>query len=68
MLDGGTSGKVFEKGGGAREIAPCNGRQFVPAKELARALASVPSIDYQQLRADIDVVVDQDPAPRCWVD
>jgi len=43
-------------------------RQFVPAKELAEALADAPTIDYQELRADIDANVDQDPTPRYWVD
>jgi hypothetical protein len=43
-------------------------RQFVPAKELAEALANTPAIDYEELRADIDAHVDQDPTPRYWVD
>jgi hypothetical protein len=43
-------------------------RQFVPAKELAEALADAPTIDYEELRADIDAHVDQDPTPRYWVD
>lgn len=43
-------------------------RRFVPAGELAEALADVPSIDYEQLRAALDAVVDQDPTPRVWID
>jgi hypothetical protein len=43
-------------------------RQFVPVRELAEAFADIPPIDYEQLRADIDAVVDQDPTPRYWVD
>jgi hypothetical protein len=51
----------------AGEADPRKRRQFVPAKELAEALADTPSIDYEQLRADIDAVVDQDPTPRYLV-
>ncbi|MGC1852575.1 MAG: hypothetical protein WA687_09080 [Solirubrobacterales bacterium] len=40
----------------------------MPAKELAEALAGIPRIDYEQLRADIDAVVDQDPTPRYLVE
>jgi hypothetical protein len=54
--------------GVAREMRPRKRRQFVSARELAEALADIPAIDYEQLRADIDAVVDQDPTPRYWVD
>jgi hypothetical protein len=43
-------------------------RQLVPARELAKALSDAPTIDYEELRADIDAFVDQDPTPRYWVD
>lgn len=60
--------KRLDRNGIVRE--PRNGkrRRFVPAGELAEALAGIPSIDHAQLRADIDAVVDQDPTPRHWVD
>jgi hypothetical protein len=54
--------------GVAREWQRRRPRRFVPAGELAEALADVPSIDYQQLRAALDAVVDQDPTPRVWID
>lgn len=54
--------------GSKSEPRPGQRRQFVPARELAEALADVPPIDYEQLRADIDAVFDQDPTPRYWVD
>jgi hypothetical protein len=60
--------KKFGRSEGIRELPPRRRRRFVPARELAEALADVPSIDYEQLRADIDAVVDQDPTPRHWVD
>jgi hypothetical protein len=39
-------------------------RQFVPAKELAEALADAPVIDYEELRRDLDAVAD--PSPKDW--
>ncbi len=62
------SDKRTSRSGGGGESQPDKRRQFVPARELVKALADVPSIDYEQLRADIDAVVDQDPTPRYWVD
>jgi hypothetical protein len=51
-----------------REPRPARRCKFVPARELAEALEGIGSIDYEQLRADIDAVVDQDPTPRYWAD
>jgi len=56
------------RSGATGEQRPRRPRQFVPARELAAALADAPSIDYEQLRADLDTVIDQDPTPRIWVD
>ena len=39
-------------------------RQFVPARELATALADAPVIDYEELRRDLDAYVD--PRPKDW--
>lgn len=61
-------GRLPVKGSGAREAGARQRRQFVPANELAEALADIPAIDYAQLRADIDAVVDQDPTPRYLVE
>lgn len=49
---------------GESELRPAKRRQFVPAKEFADA----PSVDFEQLRADLYAVVDPDPAPRYWID
>jgi hypothetical protein len=67
MNKGKISGRVVrgEFGNAPIRYSP---RQFVPAKELAEALADIPPIDYEELRADIDAYVDQDPTPRHWVD
>jgi hypothetical protein len=61
------SDKRPRRSGGGCEPRPGKRRQYVPARELAEALADLPPIDYEQLRADIDSVVDQDPTPRYWV-
>jgi hypothetical protein len=56
----------FGRNGIVREVRPRRRRQFVPAGELAEALADVPPIDYEQLRAEIDAVAD--PTPWGWDD
>lgn len=50
--------------GVARERRCGRPRRFVPAGELAEALADIPSIDYEQLRADLDAVLDF--SPKDW--
>lgn len=50
------------------ERRPHKRRQFVPTNELIAAFKGAPVIDYEELRADIDRYVDQDPTPRYWVD
>ena len=37
-------------------------------EQLIAAFKGAPSIDYEELRADIDRYVDQDPTPRYWVE
>lgn len=51
-----------------RQFVPYKRRQFVPTKQLIAAFGNVPSIDYEELRADLDAVVDQDPKPRYRVE
>jgi len=54
-------------GGAVRESRRGKRRRFVPAGEPTEALPEDPAYDYEQLRAEIDAVVDQDPTPRYWV-
>jgi hypothetical protein len=54
----------LKRDGVARELRPGRPRRFVPAAELADALAGVHDIDYERLRADIDVVFDD--SPKDW--
>jgi hypothetical protein len=56
--------KPFARNGAVRELRPGRRRRFVPARELAEALADAPSIDYEQLRADLDAVAG--PGSKDW--
>lgn len=67
-LDAGEDFVVTRNGKPVGELRPYRRRQFVPTKQLIAAFQNVPSIDYEELRADLDAVVDQDPTPRYWVE
>jgi len=56
--------KPIARNGVVRELRPGRRRRFVPAGELADALADAPAIDYEQLRADLDAVAD--PGSKDW--
>lgn len=44
------------------EIRPIPKKQtFVSTAEAARAMAHMPPIDYQEMRAELDEFIDQDP-------
>ena len=66
MLDGGEKAPTRT----ARQADELAGerRQLIPSDELLAAFEGAPTIDYEELRADLDAVVDQDPTPRYWVD
>ncbi len=63
-LDAGEDFIVTRNGKPVGELRPYLRRQFVPTKQIVAAFKNVPSIDYEELRADLDAVVDQDPTPR----
>jgi prevent-host-death family protein len=67
-LDAGEDFVVTSNGKPVGELRPCKRRQFVPTKQVIAAFQNVPGIDYEELRADLDRYVDQDPTPRYWVD
>jgi prevent-host-death family protein len=67
-LDGGEDFIVTRNGEPVGELRPYKRRQFVPTDVLIDALKDAPAIDYEELRADIDRYVDQDPTPRYWID
>ena len=44
-----------------KTLLPC---RFVSTEAVAEMFRTAPSIDYCDFRADLDMVVDQDPMPR----
>jgi prevent-host-death family protein len=67
-LDEGEDFVVTRNGRPVGELRPCRRRQFVPTDQLIAAFRNVPSIDYEELRADLDAVADPDPTPRYWLE
>jgi antitoxin (DNA-binding transcriptional repressor) of toxin-antitoxin stability system len=65
-LDRGEEFIVTRNGVPVGELRPVRPRRFVPRETVLAAFANAPRVDYEQLRADIDAVVDQDPTPRVW--
>jgi prevent-host-death family protein len=63
-LDGGEDFILTRHGRPVGELRPYKRRRFVPIRQVIAAFANTPSIDYEELRADIDAYVDQDPTPR----
>jgi prevent-host-death family protein len=63
-LDAGEDFIVTRNGKPVGELRPYLRRRFVPTKQVIAAFKNVPGIDYEELRADLDAVVDQDPTPR----
>ncbi len=46
------------------ELVPLRARQFVAAEAALAAFAGAPSFATDQLRSDLDAILDQDPTPR----
>jgi antitoxin (DNA-binding transcriptional repressor) of toxin-antitoxin stability system len=64
-LDRGESFVLTRRGVPVGELRPiARRRQFVSTAVLMESLKKLPPIDYEQFRADLDAVVDQDPTPR----
>lgn len=63
-LDRGESFVVTRRGVPVAELRPIGRRRFVDTGALFESLASVPPMDYERFRADLDAVADQDPTPR----
>ncbi len=63
-LDRGESFVVTRNGVAVGELSPRRQRCFVPAAAVIAAFAGAPAIDAERFRADVDAVLDHDPAPR----
>lgn len=55
---------VTSNGEPVARLGPIGRRHFLPAHEVLEAFRNAPRVDYQQLRADLDAYIDQDPWPR----
>lgn len=63
-LDRGESFIVTRNGVPVGELVPLRQRQFVTAEAAVAAFAGAPTVELQRFRADVDLVLDQDPLPR----
>ena len=63
-LDQGESFVVTRNGVAVGELSPVRRRRFVTTAAAMAAFAMAPHVDYERLRADLDAVASQDPAPR----
>lgn len=63
-LDRGESFVVTRNGVEVGELLPLRRRQFVAAEAAGAAFAEAPRVDADELRDDIDALLDQDPTPR----
>jgi prevent-host-death family protein len=62
-LDRGESFVVTRNGVPVGELVPLH-RQFVTAAAAVAAFAGAPGVEARRFRADVDVVLEQNPRPR----
>lgn len=63
-LDRGENFVVTRNGVPVGELHPARTRRFVNADAAVAAFAGAPAIDFGRFRAEVDAIIDQDPAPR----
>jgi prevent-host-death family protein len=63
-LDRGETFVVTRNGVPVGELTPLRRRQFVAAEAAVAVFGSAPAVELEQFRADVDALLDQDPAPR----
>ena len=63
-LDRGETFVVTRNGVPVGELTPFRQRRFVGAEAAAALFAAAPIVDGERFRADVDAVLDQQPAPR----
>ena len=63
-LDRGESFVVTRNGVPVGELTPLRRRQFVTSEAALAVFAGAPAIELDRFRADLDALLDQDPAPR----
>jgi prevent-host-death family protein len=65
-VERGESFTITRNGTPIGRLIPLRRRTFVPRDEVMAAFATAPVLDAEQLRADLDSIVDQDPFGRDW--
>ena len=65
-VERGESFTITRNGTPVGRLIPLRRRTFVPRQEVVAAFATAPVLDAERFRADIDALVDQDPAGREW--
>lgn len=63
-LDEGETFIVTRNGVPVGELTPLRRHRFVAAEAAVAHFRAAPQIDVEQLRTDLDSVVNQDPSPR----
>lgn len=63
-LDRGETFVVTRNGVAVGELTPLRQRRFVGAEAAVALFAGAPVLDSGRFRADVDSVLDQQPAPR----
>ncbi len=63
-LDRGETFVVTRNGVPVGELAPFRQRQFVAAEAAVGVFGGAPAVELERFRADVDALVDQEPAPR----
>jgi antitoxin (DNA-binding transcriptional repressor) of toxin-antitoxin stability system len=63
-LDSGESFLVTRNGIPVGQLTPVQRRRFVGREAASQAFARAAAVDGDRLRADLDIVLDQDPTPR----
>jgi antitoxin (DNA-binding transcriptional repressor) of toxin-antitoxin stability system len=63
-LDDGETFVVTRNGVPVGELRPMRRHRFVAAEAAVAMFRTAPPVDFDSLRADLDAVAGQDPAPR----
>jgi antitoxin (DNA-binding transcriptional repressor) of toxin-antitoxin stability system len=63
-LDRGETFVVTRNGVPVGELTPFGRRQFVAAEAAVAAFRGAPAVERDRFRAEVDALLDQEPAPR----
>jgi len=64
QLDKGESFVVTRNGVPVGELTPLRRHRFVSADAAIAMFRNAPGVDFEQFRADLDILATQDPSPR----